>query len=118
MVQPDVHNADLDFGRPARGVYYGPEIDAFLQDVLAPLFVWNSRQLFRRRPNDHTRTSERVKGFQHIVLGLRDVTRIAQEASARYGRMVQIWKGKFAEAEEPVRMAGPFHIQVVAKVEG
>ena len=47
-----------------------------------------------------------------------DSVHAVEKSRPRRGRVIEIGQRKFAQAEKPVRVPGPFHIQVVAEIEG
>ncbi len=102
---------------PAGVSITGTKYHAFLQQILtAPL--WRHGVDLRRAGAHHDAQSrERKERLQHVPFGILHAVHAIQELRARNGRMLEVRQRELAETEEPIRMAGPFDLQVVAKIE-
>ena len=59
------------------------------------------------------------KRFQHVVIEIaRRLPQLVQKPCLGDARMPQIGERELADAEIPIWMSGPFHIQLVSKIEG
>ena len=63
--------------------------------------------------------AKRVERLQHVALGIvRSRADVAQETRLRHRQVIQIRQRELAQAEKPVGMARPLHVQIVAEIEG
>ena len=103
----------------------GFEGDSLLEKVEVPVGGRDALEVFVGGGELNSFACKGVEGFEQEVLALRRKAfevalgePVVEEDGFRDGGVIEVWKRKFADAEVPVGMAGPFDFERVAVVEG
>jgi hypothetical protein len=124
-VGPEIHDTNLGLRRSVGSFDGGFKGDSFLDEVEVAVGGGDALEVFVGWGELNSFACKGVEGFEQEVFALRRKAfevalgvPVVEEDGFGDGGMVEVWERKFADAEVPVRMAGPLDIERIAVVEG
>jgi hypothetical protein len=124
-VGPEIHDTNFGLRWSVGSLDGGFEGDSLLEKVEAAVGDGDGVQVFVGWGELNSFACKGIERFEQEVLASRRKAfevplgePVVEEDGFWNGGVVQIWKRKFADAEVPVRVAGPLDFEGVAVVEG